>query len=382
MLIPSPRDSMTIAYMPFIFLLLLLLFISVIFGGNYLVYYTVIKFFDIVDGQTKTILLSITIALSFSLLISMTLAHFSNLAIVRWFYIAVSTWHGFLVNFFLASLSCWLIFVITKYANVNLNFKILLASLFAIAVAISTYGIWNAQHPQLKNITVSIANLPQQWQNEKIIFISDIHLGAVNKAPFIKKIVEQINTVNPEMVLIGGDYFDGSLSEYNSLTDPLKNIKSKFGTYFVNGNHESYIGEQGADQALQSASVKILKDEIINVDGLNIVGADFTNDFGNKQSVEELLKKVNAEEANIFIHHEPRYTDLAKASGIDLQLAGHTHYGQQFPFQFFTWLVYKKYHNGLHTEGNYTSYTSNGAGTWGPPIRINNTPEIVVITLN
>ena len=183
------------------------------------------------------------------------------------------------------------------------------------------------------------------------------------------------------MVLIGGDYFDGSLSEYNSLTDPLKNIKSKYGLYFVNGNHESYIGEKGADQALQSAGVKILKDEITNINGLNIIGADFTSDFGNKKNIETLLKKAKPEEANIFLHHEPRYTDLAKAHGIDLQLAGHTHDGQQFPFQFFTWLIYKKYHNGLNKDDGYTSYTSNGAGTWGPPIRIDNTPEIVVITL-
>ena len=68
-------------------------------------------------------------------------------------------------------------------------------------------------------------------------------------------------------------------------------------------------------------------------------------------------------------------------SGVNLQLAGHTHYGQQFPFQFFTWLIYKQYHDGLHSDGGYTAYTSNGVGTWGPPIRIDNTPEIVSITL-
>jgi uncharacterized protein len=368
--------------MRFIFILFLLLFVAIIFGGHFFVYNSIIKFFNITSQQIKSIALIITIVLSFSLLISMALVHFSQSKIVRWLYIAVSTWHGFLVNLFLACLFCWLTYALVKYVNINLNLKILLSILFFLAIAISIYGIWNAQHPRLKNISVNIKNLPVQWQNKKIIFISDIHLGSVNKKPFIKKIVEQINTVKPELVLIGGDYFDGSLSEYNSLTDPLKNIKSKFGVYFVNGNHESYIGEQGADQALQSAGVKILKDEIVNVDGLNIVGADFTSDFGNVQSITELLKKVDANQANIFIYHEPRYTDLAKASGIDLQLAGHTHDGQQFPFQFFTWLIYKKYHYGLNVEGNYTSYTSNGVGTWGPPIRIGNTPEIVVITLN
>ncbi|MCX6796003.1 MAG: metallophosphoesterase, partial [Candidatus Falkowbacteria bacterium] len=119
-----------------------------------------------------------------------------------------------------------------------------------------------------------------------------------------------------------------------------------------------------------------------NVAGLNIIGADFIRDFGNKQSIEELLKKVRADEANIFLYHEPLYIEMVKNSGVSLQLAGHTHDGQQFPFQFFTWLIYKKYYNGLHVEDNYTSYTSNGAGTWGPPLRIGNTPEVVAITLN
>lgn len=346
-----------------------------------MVYYTIIKFFNITNNQTKLIWLAITIALSFSLFISMALAHASNLSIVRWFYIVVSTWHGFLVNLFMASLLCWSIYATSKYINLNFNFKIILSFLFLLAITISIYGVWNAQHPRLKNISVKINNLPEQWQNKKIIFISDIHLGAVNKAPFMEKVVEQINGVKPELVLIGGDYFDGSLSEYNSLTDPLKKIESKFGVFFVNGNHESYIGELGADKALQSAGVKILKNEIINVDGLNIIGADFTSDFGNKQGVEELLKKTKPDETNIFLHHEPRYTDLAKMSGVNLQLAGHTHYGQQFPFQFFTWLIYKQYHDGLHSDGGYTAYTSNGVGTWGPPIRIDNTPEVVSITL-
>lgn len=367
--------------MRLIFIPILLIFLSVIFGGHYLVYYTIVKFFNITNSQTRIILLTTTIILSLSLLASMLLAHASNALLIRWLYITVSTWHGFLVNLFLASIICWLFYFFVKYFGINLDFKTILSVLFVATIAISTYGIWNAQNPRLKNIVVNIKNLPSQWQNKKIVFVSDIHLGAVNRTPFIKKIVKQINLVEPELILIGGDYFDGSLSEYNSLTDPLKSIDSKYGVLFINGNHESYIGERGADQVLQEAGVKILKDEIANINGLNIIGADFTSDLGNKQGVAELMKRVKPEEANIFLHHEPRYTELAKAAGIDLQLAGHTHRGQQFPFQFFTWLIYKRYHNGLHVENNYTSYTSNGAGTWGPPIRIGNTPEIVAITL-
>lgn len=367
--------------MRLIFIPILLIFISIIFGGHFFVYYTIIKLFNITSPQTKLALLITAAILSFTLILSMTLARITDFFIVRWFYILIVTWHGLLVNLFLASSFAWLIFLSANFLKISLNTIFLLAGSFFLAVIISIYGIWNAQHPQIKNINVKINNLPAAWQNKKIVFISDIHLGAVNKAPFIGKIVDQINSVNPELVLIGGDYYDGSLSTYNSLADPLKKIKSKYGTYFINGNHETYIGEQGADQALRDAGVKILKDEAARVNGINILGAEFTSEFGNKEGVEKILSEANPGEINILLYHEPRFIKEAKEKGINLQLAGHTHKGQQYPFNFFTWLIYKKYHDGLNTEGNYNIYTSNGAGTWGPPMRIGNAPEIVVILI-
>lgn len=172
--------------MRLIFIPILLIFLSIIFGGHYLVYYTIIKFFNITSLQTRVILLTITVLLSFSLLVSMLLTHASNAPLVRWFYIIISTWHGFLVNLFLVSLLCWLAFFVTKYTGINLNFKTFLSILFLLAIAISIYGVWNGQNPRLKNITVKIKNLPWQWQNKKIVFISDIHLGAINKKNLLK----------------------------------------------------------------------------------------------------------------------------------------------------------------------------------------------------
>lgn len=367
--------------MRFIFVLFLILFLAIIFGGHYLVYYSIIKFFNVTSQPTKLTLLITAVLLSFTLIFSMTLARVSDFFVLRWFYILVTNWHGVLVNLFLASVLTWFIFWLTNLLKMNLNTKILLFGLFILAAIISIYGIWNAQHPQLKNISVKIKNLPAAWQNKKIAFISDVHLGAVNRKPFIEKVVEQINQTNPEMVLIGGDYFDGSTADYDDFVSPLKSLLTKK-IFFVNGNHESYVGEQSSDQVLQSAGVKILKNEIIAVDGLNILGVDYTDDLGNKKGFEELLAKVNSNETNILLYHEPRYTDLAKAKGIDLQLAGHVHFGQQYPFNFITQIIYGKYYYGLNTDGDYNSYTSNGVGTWGPAMRIGNTPEIVIITLD
>ena len=101
----------------------------------------------------------------------------------------------------------------------------------------------------------------------------------------------------------------------------------------------------------------------------------------NRSNKEEQtdLTKINPEEPTIFLNHEPIYIKKAKEKNINLQLAGHTHLGQQFPFNFLTKLAYKKYHYGLHTENSYNIYTTNGVGTWGPPMRIGNSPEMVKI---
>jgi hypothetical protein len=243
------------------------------------------------------------------------------------------------------------------------------------------FGFYNAQNIRLKFITVKIKNLPPAWQGKTAVQISDVHAGIINNEKFLKNLFDKLSQVRKDIVFITGDYFDSRDGSFEGLAAPLKELKADKGIYFVTGNHEKYINEEQALSALKNAGVKILKDEIVNIDGLNIAGIDFPGDMQTSTSATKMLEQIKPDEPTILLYHEPKLIDLAKKSGVDLQLAGHTHAGQIWPLGFFTELIYDQYYTGLHQDGDYTLYTTPGVGTWGPPIRTGNAPEIVIITL-
>jgi len=250
-----------------------------------------------------------------------------------------------------------------------------------IAVLFSGWGVWNAYHPRIKNITVKIENLPENWKVKTAVQISDVHLGSVLKRDFMAGIVEKINAQNPEIVFITGDLFDGMDGILGDLVSPVKDIKAPQGTFFITGNHETYLGVSGVLAALKKTPVKVLDDEMMDANGLQIVGVSYPQ-RGDRKNIEETIKNIEGfdpKKSSILLYHNPAGVFEAKASGVSLQLAGHTHTGQLFPFNFITRLIYGEYHKGLHTEGNFSIYTSVGTGTWGPTMRTNNIPEITVI---
>jgi hypothetical protein len=236
----------------------------------------------------------------------------------------------------------------------------------------------------LKNIDVKIKNLPARWKNKKIIQISDVHLGQVNQKEFLEKIVSKINLVSPEMVLITGDLFDGMDGILASVLQPLKKIDPPKGIFFITGNHETYLGLNNIFKEIKKTPIKVIRNEVLSISGLKIIGIDYPEQ-GEKSDIIsklELLKKDYFGKPNILLHHTPVNISQIKKMGINLELCGHTHNGQIFPFDLITKLIYRNYNYGLYSSGNYTLYTTNGVGTWGPTMRLGNIPEIVVITLN
>ena len=163
----------------------------------------------------------------------------------------------------------------------------------------------------------------------------------------------------------------------------LNRLVAPQGIYFVTGNHETYLGVERAIAALRTTPVRVLSDESVVVDGLQVVGISYPHrghalDFAAKMAA---LPNFDPALPSLLLYHSPTQVAAAKAAGINLQLSGHVHQGQIFPLQFFTRLLFGKYHHGLHEEGDYTLYTSSGAGVWGPTMRTGNHPEIVVIQL-
>lgn len=357
--------------------------LSLLFGAHFLLYYTGVHFFGVTSPKARWIILSVLAFLSVSFFLVSTLAHYQENFFSVVAYSLSGFWLGLFTNLFLTSLLLWIFHPLV----IRWNAPLTAGAFFLIAFLFSLYGTWNAYHPIVKNVTVPIANLPESWQGKKIVQISDIHLGHLYRADFAQKLANQINALNPDVVFITGDLFDGMDGNLLDFVKPLGEIKAKQGIFFVTGNHETYLGVEKTFAILKQTKINILNDQVVNINGLQIIGYSYPP----REEMGENSKNFSATVANmagfsqgkptVLLHHAPIDIEEAKKLGVNLQLSGHTHKGQLFPFNFITHWIYKGYDYGLKTEGDYSIYTSNGIGTWGPPMRTFNTPEIAVITL-
>ncbi len=360
----------------------LFLFLFILFGAHYFLYFSLLRFLPFLAAYSRMLFAGLFL-LSVSFIAASFLAHWQDNFLTRALYYSAGFWLGLLVNLILGAAFLWIIFLAGKAFGAPRPTIAVSSVIFLAAISISFFGAWNAMHPRIKNIEISIKNLPAGWHNKKIVHLSDVHLGHIYRAAFAEKIVKISNAQKPEIVVITGDLFDGMDGNLGSLTGPLKNFQAPGGVFFVTGNHETYLGTKKAYAALRATGIQTLDGKMVEKDGLQIAGVGYPErgeafDLGTAiRKIENLQKNQPA----ILLFHSPAGIEAARASGIDLQLSGHTHKGQLFPFNFITQLVYRGYDNGLHSLGDFSIYTSVGTGTWGPPMRTGNTPEITVITL-
>lgn len=361
----------------------LILGIVILFGTHLIVYHFIIHFFTITSHLFHNTLLIILIFLTFSFFIASLAAHWKDNLFTRAFYFLSASWLGFLTNLVLAIVLGWL----TVYLIRAFGYKpdLLLIGILCVlsAFGFSVYGIYNAFNPRLKEISIKIKNLPEEWKDKTIVQISDIHLGHVYRAKFLQNIADKISALNPDLVVITGDLFDGMDGSLKSFIPPLKNITAKKGVFYVTGNHETYLGVEKALAIFKETSIEVLNDEMREIEGLQIFGISYPE----REETKDLTKIVNAEKnylpdkPGILLYHSPTNIMETRELGFDLQLAGHTHMGQLFPFNYITKAIYKGYDYGLHQLDDFLIYTTNGVGTWGPPVRTGNKPEIVIFTL-
>lgn len=369
--------------MLFQILIFLVIAVGIYGGAHYFLYFSLIRFFAVISPATKVLLLGALVFLVVSYFLSSLLAHLREGIITRTFYFLSSTWLGVLTNLVLACLLIWLVIGLAGIFSLHFNRQLIASVMFMLALAYSAYGMWNAFNPKVKNITVKINNLPEAWRGKTAVQLSDIHLGHIHRTAFMAKLVQKTNDLQPDIVFITGDLFDGMDGNLEPLVQPLGGLKAPRGIFFVTGNHETYLGVDKAFAALQKTAVKVLKNEVTDVQGLKIIGISYPERgaASNELGVLDSLKDKFSGQPNILLYHSPINIEQVAQSGVNLQLAGHTHHGQLFPFNFITRIVYKGYDYGLRQLGNFSIYTSDGAGTWGPPMRTGNTPEIVKITL-
>ena len=387
------------------FLIFILQFMAILFGAHYLLHLSLIHFLSISDPFTKRILARLILFLSVTFLPSAVLLRYFPGLLTRGFYLFSSTWLGLFVYLMTAICVCWLLFLFCKIFHAVPNMRTICACGIVLAVLVSLYGIWSARHPVIKSIDITINNLPLSWRNKQIVQLSDVHLGTVNGAAFMQNVASRVNKLKPELILITGDLFDGMGGAQDDLVPALNTLKAAKGVYFVTGNHEGYLGLKKPLSILRQTHIRVLDNEVVDVEGLQIVGVGYP-DYRLRNNVHEFLMSSGAydpKKPSILMYHTPTNvadvnTDrgtqqtkaywrpdtsmsLAREAGIDLQLSGHTHQGQLFPFNLLTRTIYNGYDYGLHNEENFQLYVTSGTGTWGPPMRIGTSSEIVLITL-
>lgn len=385
--------------------LFLSIFLSILFVSHWAVYCFFIRAFNIKKRKAKIILRLSLLILSLSFIGSSLLVHWRENITTKFLYISSGVWLGLLINLLLVIAVFWIIVFIFRILKIRVNMVLISRIAIVAAIFYTCFGIFNVFSLKIKNISVEIENLPAQWQGKTIVHLSDLHLGKALGENFLRKIIKKANNLNPEAVMITGDLFDGINGNLSRFIKPLNNIKAVQGAYYVTGNHEIYLGVEEALNTLKQTKINILDDEVIIVNGLQIIGISYP-DFNKSKNVKKIIqddKNFNSGKPSILLSHSPtnifssqnndnQHRDIywpdnidfsaAKELGIDLQLSGHTHKGQIFPFNFITKFIYNGYDYGLHQEGGFAIYTTSGAGVWGPTMRTGSRSEIVAITLN
>ena len=303
------------------------------------------------------------------------------------------TWLGFIFLFFSASLLVdfyrLVVYLGSALLHKELAFFALTAKTvfiipFFMAICISVYGYNEALNIRTEHVVINTTKLPKGVDRIRIAQISDVHLGLLVRKERLGLILEKVKTAAPDILVSTGDLVDGQINNLEGLADMIKEINPRYGKFAVLGNHEYYAGLKQAIEFKKVAGFTLLRGEGISIDGIiNLIGVDdpaakYFN--GYDESMEKhLLASFPRERFTILLKHRP-LINKDSLGLFDLQLSGHVHKGQIFPFSLLTKIYYPKDAGLLRVNGGIL-YVSRGSGTWGPPIRFLAPPEVTVIDI-
>ena len=318
--------------------------------------------------------------LSVSFIVASLLAFRYTNAAVRALYKVSAVWLGLLSFLLLGAVGTWVIFGLGWLVKLHLNFHWILEILSGIGLVLGTYGLFNASWTRITRATVRLANLPATWRGRKAALISDLHLGHVRNGSFLSRMVAKVLREEPDAIFIAGDLFDGTAIDARHAAEPLKRLTAPQGVYFVAGNHEQLGSDSNYLNAVAAAGVRVLSNEKVEVDGMQIIGVPYRNAF-ERSRFASILRAIGLDRgrASILLTHAPDNPEVAERAGVSLQLSGHTHLGQFVPWSWIVRWIYRQFAYGLSRIGNMQVFTSSGAGTWGPPLRLGSNPEIVML---
>ena len=252
-------------------------------------------------------------------------------------------------------------------------------------MSIATYGYFEALDIRTEMVIVKTPKIPKSIGRLRVVQISDVHLGLIVREERLKSILNEVKRSEPDLLVSTGDMVDGQINSMTGLAELLREINPRYGKFAVTGNHEFYAGLENSLDFLKKAGFKVLRGETISVAGiLNIAGVDDPagKQFGLFAEVPEkrLLSTLPKGTFTLLLKHRP-VVDKDARGLFDLQLSGHVHKGQIFPFSIITRLFYPVRAGEMNIIDGASLYVSRGSGTWGPPVRFLSPPEVTVIDL-
>ena len=303
-------------------------------------------------------------------------------------------WMGFIFLFFVVSV-CLDLYRLAVFLNERIGHqdlshlfppaRIIFLGPLVIAIILNVYGYYEAMSVRPEHLVIKTAKLPAQVEKFRIVQISDLHIGMIVRDGRLKRFLAAVEAAAPDVLVSTGDLVDSQLDNLYEALARLKNVPVKYGKFAVTGNHEFFAGVTRAVEFTEKAGFTVLRGEGVNVAGIvNIAGVDdpaVTRRGEGKQVREaEFLSSLPPGVFTVLLKHQP-VADPDAEEKFDLQLSGHTHRGQIFPFNMVTKFVYY-YHSGdFYLPDGARLHVSRGTGTWGPPVRLLAPPEITVIDL-
>ena len=374
---------------------LFLLVFFLLYGGVHLYLYVKLKYAFALSALSSTGLAIFLVLMVLAPLL-VRVAEREGLEVTgRVLAIAGYTWMGFVFLFFSLAITLDLYHALLFLAGKLFHFdgrayflssrgSFLIACCWGILV--SLYGVYEAQNIRAERVEIRTAKLPAGTDKLTIVQVSDVHLGLMVRHGRVSRIIELIEKADPDIVVSTGDLVDGQLDGVTDLAQYFRNIRPQFGKYAVTGNHEFYAGLESSLLLTREAEFRVLRNEAVEVgERVLLVGVDDPAvRRGGAAAVgiseQSLLERSPRERFTILLKHRP-VVDRGSLGKFDLQLSGHVHKGQIFPFNLLTYLLYPV-KAGLSQYSQQTSlYVSRGTGTWGPPIRFLAPPEVTVIEL-
>jgi predicted MPP superfamily phosphohydrolase len=353
---------------------------SILLLANWFLYATWISFHPALDPTTHAILRIAFLVAAVSFVAASVLAWNYFNSVVRIFYVITAVWVGLMTFGLFAAAGCWVVLAVARLAGLQIAPHEIADALFAAAFVVGLYGLINAARVRVNRITVKLPNLPSAWRGRVAALVSDTHLGHIRNVGFMRRIVARLNGLRPDVVLIAGDMYDGTTANVEALAEPLSALSAPLGAFYVTGNHEEFTSRDQYLEAVSKAGVRVLNNEKIELEGLQIVGVHY-REFVDPERFRAILRKASiaSDRPSVLMAHAPHRLSIAEEAGISLQVCGHTHGGQFPPGTWIASRVYRAYVHGLHRFGRMLVFTNWGAGTWGPPFRVGTNAEIVLI---